>query len=159
MILQDERKQKALLYTTLVAGCMATINTSTVNIALPTFIEIFHTDLSTAQWLMIGYMLALGIVMPMVGYFGERYSYRRMYLTALLFMAVFALGCALSCNIGMLILFRILKGLAAGFILPLYYDAALSLHSQRKAGQLFGPISYLFLPWALPSGQVSPVFC
>lgn len=118
MILQDERKQKALLYTTLVAGCMATINTSTVNIALPTFIEIFHTDLSTAQWLMIGYMLALGIVMPMVGYFGERYSYRRMYLTALFFMAVFALGCALSCNIGMLILFRILKGLAAGFILP-----------------------------------------
>lgn len=118
MILEDEKKQKALLYTTLVAGCMATINTSTVNIALPTFMQIFHTDLSTAQWLMIGYMLALGMVMPMTGYFGERYSYRRMYLTALLLVAVFAVGCALSVNIWMLILFRILKGLAAGFILP-----------------------------------------
>ena len=118
LMIQDEKKQKALLYTTLVAGCMTTINTSTVNIALPTFIEIFQTDLSTAQWLMIGYMLALGTVMPMVGYFGERYSYRRMYLTALLFVALFALGCALSWNIWSLIFFRILKGMAAGFILP-----------------------------------------
>lgn len=118
LMIQDEKKQKALLYTTLVAGCMTTINTSTVNIALPTFIEIFQTDLSTAQWLMIGYMLALGTVMPMVGYFGERYSYRRMYLTALLFVALFALGCALSWNIRSLIFFRILKGMAAGFILP-----------------------------------------
>lgn len=117
-MIQDEKKQKALLYTTLVAGCMTTINTSTVNIALPTFIEIFQTDLSTAQWLMIGYMLALGTVMPMVGYFGERYSYRRMYLAALLFVALFALGCALSWNIWSLIFFRILKGMAAGFILP-----------------------------------------
>lgn len=118
MILQDEKKQKALLYTTLVAGCMAAINTSTVNIALPTFIQIFHTDLSTAQWLMIGYMLALGMVMPMVGYFGERYTYRRLYLTALIMIAVFAVGCALSWNIWSLIIFRILKGMAAGFVLP-----------------------------------------
>lgn len=118
MVLADEKKQRALLYTTLVAGCMATINTSTVNIALPAFLQIFHTDLSTAQWLMIGYMLALGMVMPMVGYFGERYSYRRMYLTALTFTAIFAVGCALSWNIWSLILFRILKGMAAGFVLP-----------------------------------------
>jgi len=118
MVLVDEKKQRALLYTTLVAGCMATINTSTVNIALPAFLQIFHTNLSTAQWLMIGYMLALGMVMPMVGYFGERYSYRRMYLTALTFTAVFAVGCALSWNIWSLILFRILKGMAAGFVLP-----------------------------------------
>lgn len=118
MIIQDEKKQKALLYTTLVAGCMTTINTSTVNIALPTFIQIFHTDLSTAQWLMIGYMLALGMVMPMVGYFGERYSYRRLYLTALVMMGVFAISCALSWNIWSLIAFRILKGMAAGFIMP-----------------------------------------
>lgn len=117
-MIQDEKRQQILLYTTLVANCMANINTSTVNIALPTFMQIFQTDLSTAQWLMTGYMLALAMAMPLVGYFGDRYSYRRLYLTALVLVAVFTLGCAVSQNIWMLITFRILKGLAAGFILP-----------------------------------------
>ena len=108
-MIQDEKRQQILLYTTLVANCMANINTSTVNIALPTFMQIFQTDLSTAQWLMTGYMLALAMAMPLVGYFGDRYSYRRLYLTALVLVAVFTLGCAVSQNIWMLIIMKSIR--------------------------------------------------
>lgn len=116
--LEDGRKQRALLLTMVVSGFTTMLNTSTVNIALPTFMEIFHTDIRMVQWIIVGYMLTLGMVLPMVGYFGERYTYRRLYLTALSLMGCFAVACALCDNIYALIICRMLKGIAAGFITP-----------------------------------------
>lgn len=116
--LQDPKKQKALLITILVSGFTTMLNTSTVNIALPSFMEVFQTDIRMVQWLIVGYMLTLGMMMPMVGYFGERYSYRKLYLTALVVMGICAVGCVLANNIYALIACRMVKGAAAGFITP-----------------------------------------
>lgn len=116
--LKDPRKQRALLTTLVVSGFTTMLNTSTVNIALPTFMQIFNTDIRMVQWIIVGYMLTLGMTLPMVGYFGERYSYRRVYLTALVVMGICAVCCVFCNTIYMLIIFRMLKGIAAGFITP-----------------------------------------
>ncbi len=118
LYLQETKKQRAILITILVSGFTTMLNTSTVNIALPSLMEIFHTDIRMVQWLIVGYMLTLGMMMPMVGYFGERYSYRRLYLTALVIMGICAIGCVLANNIYTLIICRMVKGAAAGFITP-----------------------------------------
>lgn len=116
--LEDGRKQRALLITMVVSGFTTMLNTSTVNIALPTFMQIFDADINMVQWIIVGYMLTLGMTLPMVGYFGERYSYRRVYLTALVVMGICAVACSMSNNIYTLIGCRMLKGIAAGFITP-----------------------------------------
>lgn len=118
VFLKDPRKQRALLTTLVVSGFTTMLNTSTVNIALPTFMQIFNTDIRMVQWIIVGYMLTLGMTLPMVGYFGERYTYRRVYLTALVVMGICAICCVFCNTIYTLIIFRMLKGIAAGFITP-----------------------------------------
>ncbi len=118
VFLKDPRKQRALLTTLVVSGFTTMLNTSTVNIALPTFMQVFDTDIRMVQWIIVGYMLTLGMMLPMVGYFGERYGYRRVYLTALVVMGICAVCCVFCNNIYTLIAFRMFKGMAAGFITP-----------------------------------------
>lgn len=59
------------------------LNTSTVTISLPTYMSVFHVDINTVQWVVTGYMLPLGMVMPLSEYLCERYSYRTVFLTAM----------------------------------------------------------------------------
>lgn len=116
--LTDSGKQRALLITILVSGFTTMMNSSTVNIALPSFMTIFQVDIPMAQWIMVGYMLTLGMAMPLVGYVGDRYSYRKVYLVALVVMGLSAAACAMANDIYTLIACRMIKGMAAGFITP-----------------------------------------
>lgn len=63
-------------------------------------------------------MLALGTFAPTAGYFGERFSYKRLYIFALFGVTVASVLCALSWNAPMLITFRIIQGAFCGIIVP-----------------------------------------
>lgn len=58
-------------------GCL---NMMIFNVALPTMATVFDAPLSKVQWLTSGYMLAAGIMIPAVGYLGDRFGYKRLYL-------------------------------------------------------------------------------
>lgn len=116
--LQDIKKQQALLAAVIVAGVTTMLNNTTVSIALPSFMTIFNTDIRMVQWVVVGYMLPLGMAMPLASYFGERYSYRKLFLTALAAMGLSSLACALAWDLYSLILFRMLKGAVSGVIIP-----------------------------------------
>ena len=116
--LQDIKKQQLLLAAVVLAGITTMLNNTTVSIALPSFMEIFDTDIRLVQWVVVGYMLPLGMVMPLTGYFGQRYSYRKMFLTALTAMGVASLACALAWDLYSLIFFRMIKGAVSGVIVP-----------------------------------------
>ena len=49
---------------------LAVLSITTINVAFPVVMEQFDATLSTTQWLMAGYLLATGIVAPIVGYMG-----------------------------------------------------------------------------------------
>lgn len=96
----------------------STLASSTINIALPVLQREFNTDLNTIQWVMTGFMLAMGTFAPVTGYFGERFSYKRLYLFSLAGFTLASVFCALSSTVVGLITFRILQGVFCGVIVP-----------------------------------------
>ncbi|MBQ5863100.1 MAG: MFS transporter, partial [Peptococcaceae bacterium] len=62
-------------------GCL---NMMIFNVVLPTMATVFNSPLSTVQWLTSGYMLAAGIMIPAVGYLGDRFGYKRLYMFILI---------------------------------------------------------------------------
>lgn len=116
--LHDIKKQQALLAALVMAGITTMLNSTTVSIALPSFMTIFNTNIRMVQWIMLGYMLPLGMAMPLASYFGERYSYRKLFLMALATMGICSLACASAQGLYTLVFFRILKGAVAGVIIP-----------------------------------------
>ena len=122
----EENKQKGISgkYTTLfltailLTNVVAMLNTSTVTISLPTYMSVFQVDINTVQWVVVGYMLPLGMMMPLSGYLCERYTYRKVFLLSVAALGICSLGCACSFNFYWLVVFRFLKGIAGGIIVP-----------------------------------------
>jgi EmrB/QacA subfamily drug resistance transporter len=97
---------------------MATLSTTSVNVALPVFMTDFGAELNTVQWMMSGFLLATGVIAPVIGFIGDKLSYKRLYVFALLGFTLTSLLCTLAWSMQSLIIFRIMQGLCSGIIMP-----------------------------------------
>jgi len=97
---------------------VSTLSVSTINIAIPVLQEHFTAGLGTVQWTLTGFMLAMGTFAPVTGYFGERFSYKWLYLFSLAGFTLASVLCALAWDIHSLIAFRIVQGAFSGLITP-----------------------------------------
>ncbi|OPH57661.1 MFS transporter [Paenibacillus ferrarius] len=97
---------------------MSILSSTTINVAFPVFMKDFHAELGAVQWMITGFLLATGVVAPVVGYFGDRWSYKRLYLFALSGFTLFSGLCTIAWNIESLVVFRILQGVFSGLIIP-----------------------------------------
>lgn len=105
---------------------MAVLDNTIVNVALTAMQRAFNTDVNTIQWVVTGYFLAQAAVIPVSGYFGNRFGVKRMFFIALAIFTVGSLLCGLAPNFGglgsgetLLIVFRILQGIGGGMLFPL----------------------------------------
>jgi EmrB/QacA subfamily drug resistance transporter len=97
---------------------MAILDTTIVNVALDTLGRDFGASLSTIQWTVTGYLLALGTVIPLTGWAIDRFGAKRIWMTSIvLFVAGSALSGA-SWSIESLIAFRVVQGLGGGMLMP-----------------------------------------
>jgi EmrB/QacA subfamily drug resistance transporter len=115
---QKPMKLVPIIVAIFMGNFLSLLNSNTINIALPVLQKELASDLSVVQWTLTGFMLALGTFAPTAGYFGERFSYKRLYIFALIGMTVASVLCALSWNAQMLIAFRIVQGAFCGIIVP-----------------------------------------
>jgi len=116
----DEKSSFWLIMSAVFFGnFLAVLSITTINVAFPVVMEQFHTTLSTTQWLMAGYLLATGIIAPIVGYMGDQLSYKRLFVLALTGFTLSSLLCVFAWNIESLIAFRITQGVFGGMIIPI----------------------------------------
>jgi EmrB/QacA subfamily drug resistance transporter len=121
----------------LVLGAVAPmLDTTMVNIAVNHFGRDFHTSLDTVQWIMTGYVLALGIAVPFSGWLIQRYEGKAVYFIAELMFMISSLLAGFAWSIGSLIGFRIVQGFAAGLIIPLLTTLLVQAAGQQQMGRL-----------------------
>jgi EmrB/QacA subfamily drug resistance transporter len=97
---------------------MAVLSTTTINVALPVFMDDFQAPLHTVQWMISGFMLATGVIAPVIGFLGDKLSYKRLYIGALVGFTLTSALCMFAWNVESLIAFRIIQGLFSGIIMP-----------------------------------------
>ncbi|ULO09358.1 DHA2 family efflux MFS transporter permease subunit [Paenibacillus sp. 19GGS1-52] len=97
---------------------ISNLNTSTVNLAVPTLIKAFHSEMSIVQWALTGYMMAIGIGSPMAGFLISRYGNKKVYATTLIGFSLASLLCSLAWSPLSLIGARVIQGGCAGLMLP-----------------------------------------
>ncbi len=79
------RSGNSLIQMSLIAGpFMSMIDSNIVNVALPDIARQLGANLTDAQWIISGYLLALAVVLPTSAYLAKRFGARRMYLVSLL---------------------------------------------------------------------------
>jgi EmrB/QacA subfamily drug resistance transporter len=103
----------------IVAGMiMVVLDTTIVNVALDTLSDDLGAPLSTTQWIVTGYLLAVAMIIPITGWAMDRFGSKPTWITAVSLFAIGSALCAAAWNIESLIAFRILQGLGGGMLLP-----------------------------------------
>jgi EmrB/QacA subfamily drug resistance transporter len=107
------------LYVLLSGAALSMIDSSVVNVAVPDISQQLGASLTTVQWTVSGYLLALAATLPATAYLGRRYGTVRLYALSLALFTLASLLCALAANAPELIAARALQGVAAAPLVPL----------------------------------------
>ncbi|MBO0767845.1 MAG: DHA2 family efflux MFS transporter permease subunit [Solirubrobacterales bacterium] len=108
---------------------MSILDTTVVNVAVDHLAVAFHSSLTTIQWVVTGYTLALATVIPVTGWAADRFGTKRIYLTSLVLFTAGSVASGLAWNDVSLIVFRVFQGFGGGMIMP-----AVMTIMTRKAG-------------------------
>lgn len=102
---------------------MVILDSSIVNVAIPSIEHAFHMMPSTLQWIITAYTLTFGGFLLLGGRAADLYGRRRVFLAGVAMFSLVSLLDGLSKSGGMLIVLRGLQGLSGAFMSP----AALSI--------------------------------
>src|ERR671926_1412235 len=116
--------------------CMVILDSTVVNVALPTLGRVLNADLSLLQWVISAYMLAQAAVIPLSGWLSDRFGLKRIFLIALVLFTVGSALCALATSAPMLVLFRVLQGLGGGMLLPVGFAFLYRIAPPERRGQV-----------------------
>jgi len=117
---------------------MSVLDISIVNVAIPTIQKDFGATTDDVQWVATGYSLALGVVVPLTGWLGDRFGLAKVYNVALVGFAAGSALCGLAWDLTSLVAFRIVQAIPGG-ILPVVTLAMLyRIVPKEKIGTAMG---------------------
>ncbi len=130
----------------LVGGITVILDSTIVSVALHQLAQDLGVGVSTIQWVTTAYLLALGVVIPTVGWLQSRLGAKRLWLVAL---SVFLLGsvlCSFAWSASSLIAFRVVQGIGGGAMMPLMTTMVMQAARGQNLAKL---MSVVALPTAI----------
>ncbi len=109
-----------------------------VNVALPSIETALNAGPTELQLIVSGYILTFGLVLVPAGRLGDLRSRRLLFVVGLSLFLVTSLACALAPNGTLLLVFRLLQGVAAGIQMPQVVGLLQQLFSGAERGRAFG---------------------
>jgi EmrB/QacA subfamily drug resistance transporter len=126
---------------------LSQLDSTVVNLSLSTIRQELHASITSAQWIVSGYLLALALMLPLSGWLVDRLGAKRLYLACFSAFTLASLLCALSRDMNQLILARVLQGIAGGVLAPMA-QMMIARVAGRKMAQVMGyaAVPILFAP-------------
>ncbi|MCC2270707.1 multidrug efflux MFS transporter [Streptomyces sp. CT1-17] len=124
-----------------------------VSIALNKLVRELSVSVSTVQWVVTAYLLALMVGMPIAGWAADRFGTRTIWNFSLIGFLVGSLLCGLSNSVWMLIAARVVQGLGGGMMAPVGQAMLVRVGGVERRAQL---VSLMAVP-AVVGPTLGPV--
>lgn len=137
------RRAWQALIVLLAAMFIALLDTTIVNVALPSIRTSIDASEATLSWIISGYALAFGLALIPAGRIGDRIGHKWVFFTGLALFTVSSLACGLSQNDVQLVMSRVVQGLAGGMFVPAvtaYIQLLFPFRSRGKAFAIMGAV-------------------
>ena len=133
------RKNPWLTFLALCFGFFLIIlDTTIVNIAIPSIMNDLHTGLDTILWVLSAYTLAYTTLLVTAGRLGEFLGQRKLFITGLILYILAVISCGFSGNAIQLILARVFQGIGAALLAPQTLAILTTLFPRERRGIVFG---------------------
>jgi EmrB/QacA subfamily drug resistance transporter len=126
----DQRKRWWALYVLCLGVLMIVLDTTIVNVALPSI----RTDLAFTEtslvWVVNAYMLTFGGFLLLGGRLGDLLGHRRVFLAGIALFTVASLGCGLAPSQAILIIARAVQGLGGAVVTAVALSLIMNLFTE-----------------------------
>lgn len=117
---------------------LSTIDSSIVNVALPTLVIELDTTFSIIEWVVLIYLVTLSILMLSVGRIADMVGKKSIYLIGFIVFLLGSLFCGLSSSVYTLIGFRIFQAIGAAFVMVLGIAIVIEAFPSQERGMAMG---------------------
>lgn len=121
-----------------IGAFVAILNETLLNVALPAIMEEFDVNATAVQWLSTGYMLINGILIPASAYFIQRFSDKKLFITAMLLFTLGTLLASLAPAFSVLLGARMVQAAGSAIMMPLLMNVMLTAFPVEKRGAAMG---------------------
>ncbi|MEK5067350.1 DHA2 family efflux MFS transporter permease subunit [Sporosarcina sp. FSL K6-1508] len=121
-----------------IGAFVALLNNTLLNVALPTIMIEFDVKPSVVQWLTTGYMLINGILIPASAFFIQKFTNRKLFLTAMVLFTLGTLLAMLAPSFGVLVAARMIQACGSAMMMPLLMNVMLTAFPIERRGTAMG---------------------
>ncbi|MEH7083585.1 DHA2 family efflux MFS transporter permease subunit [Neobacillus drentensis] len=136
---------RAIMASLLICGFVGMFSETALNIAISNLMDVFRISAATAQWLTTGFLLTLGILMPMTGLLLQWFTTRQLFIGSLVSSIVGTVIAALAFNFEMLMVARVLQAAGMGLLIPLMFNTILVVYPPEKRGAAMGFVGLVIM--------------
>lgn len=137
----DSLYKWSALLVVVIGTFMVMLDSSIVNIAIPKMMNVYGADLETVKWILTGYTLTMGAVVPVTGFLSDTFGIKKLFIFALGFFTLGSFLCGFAWSTNTMIVFRVIQALGGGAIMPVgmsYIMQIFPIHERGKALGFWG---------------------
>ena len=128
----------AAIFVLSLATFVSILDTTIVNVAIPHIAGAFAASPHEGTWAITSYAVAEAFTVPLSGWLASRFGVVRMFLFAVIGFMIFSAACGLATSLQMLVIFRVLQGLAGGPLMPMAQTLILRIAPPAKVEMAMG---------------------
>jgi len=117
---------------------MIMLDTTIVNIAVPTLVDSLHADLTAVGWVNSAYLLSFAVLLLVTGRLGDRFGPRPVFILGLVVFTVASFVCGLAGSVGVLVAARAVQGVGAALMTPQTMSMLTRVFPPRTRGAAMG---------------------
>lgn len=134
-----------IMVSLLVSGFIGMFSETALNMALSDLMKELQVSAATVQWLTTGYLLVLGILVPVSGLLLQWFTTRQLFTATLCFSILGTFIAAIAPNFSFLLLARVIQAVGTGLLLPLMFNTILVIFPPHKRGAAMGTIGLVIM--------------
>lgn len=150
---QQQHKVLPILFAMLLSGFIGLFSETALNVAITPLMKLLGVGPTTIQWLTTGFLLVMGILVPVSGLLLQWFTTRQLFTTSLIFSIAGTVVAAVAPNFEFLMVARVLQAAGTALLMPLMFNTILVIFPVEKRGSAMGLIGLviMFAPAIGPS--------
>ncbi len=133
--LPSPRHRLLITCSVMAATIMQVLDSSIVNVALPTMQGTFSSAPDQISWVLTCYLISSAIFMPLTGYLSGHFGRRKHLLFSIVGFTITSALCGAALNLDAMIIFRLCQGIFGAALVPLSQAILLDIYPQEEHGK------------------------
>ncbi|WP_115991178.1 DHA2 family efflux MFS transporter permease subunit [Cohnella lupini] len=146
-------KRGPIVASLLIGAFVALLAQTLLNVAMPVMMIDLGISANTIQWLSTGYLLVNGVLIPVSAFLIERFTTRKLFITAMILFSLGTVLCAIASSFEVVLIGRLVQAAGAGILMPLMSVIFLTIFPIEERGKAMGMmgLAMIFAPAVGPT--------